>query len=126
MPAAAGQAGYGQDGAAGRDGRGGQVHADLGVVPDGVLGFGQPAAGGLEPLGVQLPGAPGGFLGGSLAGVRDDPGQAARGGGLAALPVPAGLLDLGVDLVAVSRRTSAAAALTARSAAACSAASCSS
>ena len=50
---------------------------------------------------MQLPGPARGLLGMLLAGIRDDPGNAARGGDLAALPVPPGLLDLCVDEVAL-------------------------
>ena len=50
---------------------------------------------------MQLAGPARGFLGGALTRVRDDPGQAARGGDLTALPVPPGLLDLRVDEVTV-------------------------
>ncbi len=101
MPVRAGQTGHGQDGAPGRDGRARQVDADLGVVADRLLRLLQLATGRLEAFGVQLAGPARGFLGGALTRVRDDPGQAARGGDLAALPVPPGLLDLRVNEIAV-------------------------
>ena len=84
VPVRAGQAGHGQDGAPGRDGRARQVDPDLCVVADRLLRLFQPVTGRLEALGVQLAGPARGLLGGSLAGVGDDPGQAARGGDLAA------------------------------------------
>ena len=101
VPVRAGQAGHGQDGPARRDGGGGQVDANLGVVADCLFGLSQAVAGGLQARGVQFAGPAGGFLGGPLAGISHDPGQAARGGHLPAHAVPAGLLDLGVDQVAV-------------------------
>ena len=101
VPVRAVQAGHGQHGAPGRDGRARQVDPDLRVVPDRLLGLVQPAAGRLEPLGVQLAGPARGFLRGALAGVRHDPGQAARGGDLAAHAVAPGLLDLRLDQVAL-------------------------
>ena len=101
VPARPGQPGHGQDGAPGRDGRGRQLDADFRVVPDRLLGVIQPVTGRLEALGVQLAGPARGLLGGSLARVRDDPGEAARGRDLPALPVPPGLLDLCVDDVAL-------------------------
>ena len=50
---------------------------------------------------MQIAGAARGLLRGALARVRDDPGQAARGGDLTAHPVAPGLLDLRVDEIAV-------------------------
>ena len=101
VPARSVQAGDGQHGAPGRDGRARQVDPDLRVVPDRLLGLVQPAAGRLEPLGVQPAGPARGFLRGALAGVRHDPGQAARGGDLAAHAIASGLLDLRLDQVAL-------------------------
>jgi hypothetical protein len=92
----------GQDGAAGGDGGAGEVDADLGVVADCVFGLVEAAAGGLETLGVQFAGAAGALLGGPLTGARDDLGQAARGGQLAALAVAPVLLDLRVDQISAS------------------------
>jgi len=54
VPAGASQAGEGQYGTAGRDGGAGQRDTDLSVVSQGAFGFGQPVAGGLQALGVQL------------------------------------------------------------------------
>ena len=101
VPARSVQAGDGQHGAPGRDGRARQVDPDLRVVPDRLLGLVQPAAGRLEPPGVQPAGPARGFLRGALAGVRHDPGQAARGGDLAAHAIASGLLDLRLNQVAL-------------------------
>jgi len=46
----------------------------------------------METFGVQLAGPARGLLRGALARIRDDPGQAARVGDLAALAVAPGLL----------------------------------
>ena len=101
VPARSVQAGDGQHGAPGRDGRARQVDPDLRVVPDRLLGLLQPAAGRLEPPGVQPAGPARGFLRGALAGVRHDPGQAAGGGDLTAHSIATGLLDLGLNQVAL-------------------------
>ena len=101
VPVRAVQAGHGQHGAAGRDGRARQVDPDLRVVPDRLLGLVQPVAGRLEPLGMQLAGPARGLLRGALAGVRHDPGNAARGGDLPAHAVAPGLLDLRLDQIAL-------------------------
>ena len=50
---------------------------------------------------MQLAGAARSFLRGALAGVRHDPGQAARGGHLPAHAVAPGLLDLRFDQIAL-------------------------
>ena len=100
VPVRAVQAGHGQHGAAGRDGRARQVDPDLGVVADRLLGLVQPVAGRLEPLGMQFAGPARGLLRGALAGVRHDPGNAARGGELPTHAVASGLLDLRLDQVA--------------------------
>ena len=50
---------------------------------------------------MQFAGPARSFLGVLLAGIGDRPGNAARGGDLAALAVAPGLLDLGVDEVAL-------------------------
>ena len=71
------------------------------VRADRLLGLFQPVAGCLEPLGMQLAGAARGLERGALAGVRHDPGQAARGGHLPAHAVAPGLLDLRFDQIAL-------------------------
>ncbi len=83
VPVRAGQPGHGQDGAPGRDGGARQLDPYLRVVPDGLLRLRQPITSCLETFGVQLARPARGFLGGALARMRDDPGQAARGGQVA-------------------------------------------
>ncbi len=73
--------------------------ASVRVVADSLFGLFQPVAGRLESLGMQLAGPARGLLRGALAGVRYDPGKAARGGDLPTHAVAPGLLDLCLDQV---------------------------
>jgi hypothetical protein len=120
------QAGHGQHGAPGRDGRGRQVDADLGVVPDRLLGLVQPGASRVEPLGVQFPGPAGGLLRGALAGGATILGRLPEAATCRPMRSRRACLTCASIRSRCSRLTSAAAEVTAAFGGACSAASISS